>query len=288
MSQLSSKLLYAMPRMGITMTMNNINNQFKNNTKPIAMYATIFALSFAVFYTPSLVAATHNGCGNDIKYNAGGFLTESGDRWGNEAVLKVNSASVCGTDHSYSYAHLTNGGFTSGSSEGSDFIEAGMWKGYMGSFSTGTGIKYNMILQNFYENPGVHKFVDVTALVGETPLVGNNVKITLNWDHNTNFRDYYTLTIDDGIVPLRVVGNIWVDGRGTAMTAQTEKLNHNSAIKGTATSIRDYSTSLVWSDWTSSVGNVIPAPPDNTMCYIKNTAKSYSFGEKPGSTCLTS
>lgn len=269
------------------MITHNIKHQFKNNTKSIMMYAAIFAMSFTVFYTPSFVDATHNGCGNDVKYNAAGFLTETGDRWGNEAVLKVNSASVCGTDITYSYTHLTNGGFTSGSSEGSDFIEAGMWKGYQGSLSTGTGIKYNLIVQNFWANPQ-YKFVDVSALVGGTPLVGNNVKITLNWAHNTNFKDYYTLTIDDGVAPVQIIQNIHVNGRGTTMTVQTEKLNQNSAIKGTATSIRDYSTSLAWSDWTSSVGNVIPNTSDNTMCYIKNSAKSYYFGVKSGSSCIIS
>jgi hypothetical protein len=273
--------------MEMPMTIHNIKHQFKNNTKSIMMYAAIFAISFTVFYTPSLVDATHNGCGNDVKYNAAGFLTETGDRWGNEAILKVNSVSVCGTDTTYSYAHLTNGGFTSGSSEGSDFIEAGMWKGYQGSLSTGAGIKYNLIVQNFWMNPQ-NKFVDVSALVGETPVVGNNVKITLNWAHNTDFKDYYTLTIDDGVAPIHTVQNIHVNGRGTAMTVQTEKLNQNSAIKGIATSIRDYSTSLAWSDWTSSVGNVIPNTSDNTMCYIKNSAKSYSFGVKSGSSCITS
>ena len=84
--------------MEMTMTTHNIKHQFKNNTKSIMMYAAIFAISFTVFYTPSLVDATHNGCGNDVKYNAAGFLTETGDRWGNEAILKVNSASVCGTE----------------------------------------------------------------------------------------------------------------------------------------------------------------------------------------------
>lgn len=273
--------------MELIMTKNDIKYQFKNNTKSIVMYATIFVLSFVMFYMPSLVAATHNGCGNDIKYNAAGFITETGDRWGNEAVLKVNSASVCGTSSPYSYSHLTNGGFTSGSSEGSDFIEAGMWKGYQGTASTGTGIKYNMIKQNYWDG-GTVKFTDVSALFSVTPLVGANVKMTLYWDYNANFKDYYKLIIVNPAHPTKTLANIWVNGKGTAMTVQAEKLNHNSAIKGTATSIRDYSTGLVWSDWTSSVGNVIPAPPDNTMCYIKNSAKSYSFGEKPGSTCLTS
>lgn len=268
------------------MTLNNIKNQFKTNSKPIAMYAMIFVLSFTVFNTPSLVDAVI--CGTNAKYNAGGFITETGDRWGNEAVLTVNSASVCGTDTANSYSHITTGGFTSGTTDGSDFIEAGMWKGYQGSYSTGTGIKYNMILQNFYQNPGAHQFVDVSGLVGATPLVGDNVKITLNWDHNTNFRDYYTLTINNPGHTVTGINNIWVDGRGTAMTAQTEKLNQNSVMKGTATSIRDYSTALAWSDWTSSVGNVIPGTVDNTMCYIKNAANSYAFGEKSGASCLTS
>ncbi|HEY4680255.1 MAG TPA: hypothetical protein VIH04_03195 [Nitrosarchaeum sp.] len=269
------------------MTMKN-KKMTSKTTKTIVMYATIFTLSFVLFYTPSFVSATHGGCGSHTKYNAAGFITETGDRWGNEAVLKVNSAFVCGTTSMQSYSHLTNGGFTSGSSEGSDYIEAGMWKGYHGTYSTGTGIKYNMILQNYWQNPGAKQFFDLSQTFNVIPLVGANVKMTLNWDHNTSGKDYYTLTIVNAAHPTKVLTNIWVDGRGTAMTVQTEKLNHNSSIKGTATSIRDYSTSLVWSDWTTSVGNVIPAPPDNTMCYIKNSAKSYSFGEKPGSTCLTS
>lgn len=251
------------------------------------MYAMIFVLSIAAFNTTSIANAVV--CGTITKYNAGGFLSETGDRWGNEAVLTVNSASVCGTDTSTSFAHITTGGLTSGTSSGSDFIESGMWKGYQGTASTGTGIKYHLIKQNYYENPGAHQFYDLSANLGVTPLVGDNVKITLNWDHYTNFRDYYKLTIyNPARHATQIVNDIWVDGRGTTKTTQTEKLNQNSVIKATGTSIRDYDTTLAWSDWTSSFGAINPTTIDNTMCYIKNAANSYSFGELSGGTCLTS
>jgi hypothetical protein len=264
------------------MTNNNFKNQFAaKNTKQIVAYAGLFVLPFAMFQIP-LVDAT---CGTATKYNAGGFLTETGDRWGNEAIIKINAVSICGTDPTSSYAHITNGGHTSGTSDGSDFIEAGIYKGNQAGFSTGSDLHYNMIVQNFYNGGKI--FTDITAGTGQKPLVGDNVKFTLNWDHNANFKDYYKLVITNGVNTL-TINDIWVDGRGTDMTTQSEKLSQSSAIKGTSTSIRDYSTGLAWSDWTSSTGNVIPSTTDNTMCFVKNSEKSYSFGEKSGSTCLTS
>lgn len=264
------------------MTKNDIKYQFiTKNTKQIVAYVAIFVLSFAMFQTP-LVDAT---CGISTKYNAGGWITETGDRWGNEAIITINAASICGTDSTSSYAHITTGGHTSGTSEGSDFIEAGTFKGNQAGFSTGTDLHYNLIVQNFWNGGKV--FTDITAGTGSKPLVGDNVKFTLNWDHNANLKDYYKLVITKGANTL-TVNDIWVNGKGTDMTTQSEKLNQNSAIKGTSTSIRDYATNLTWSDWTSSSGNVIPSTSDNTMCYIKNSAKSYSLGEKSGTSCLTS
>lgn len=271
------------------MSTNKFKKRIQSNAKLMAAYATIFLLSFTVLALSSATDAEAS-CGTEKKYNAAGFLDESGDRWGNESKLKVNAASICGTSSTNSYAHLSNGGFTSGSSEGDDFIEAGMFKGNQAGFSTSSDIHYFMLVQNFWDNPQ-KRYFDLTDTFNITPSTGDTVKVTLHWTHNTGFpafQDMYKLVIDnESNNDSLTVNDVWVNGRGTQMTVQSEKLNQDSEIKGTATNARDYSTSETWSSWTDSSGSVIPDEAGNTMCFVKNSDSSYAFGEESGGGCDT-
>ena len=260
-------------------------NTQQTNLKNIAIFAAIFVVSFALFYTPKAIEAT---CGINTKYNASGFLGEAGDRWGNQANIKINSVTICGTDTYNSYAHITNGGLSSGTGSGSDYIEAGIWKGYQGTASTGSNLHYNMIVKNFYN--GGKKFYDLTVTNGnKIPSLGQNVNVKLNWKEYRDLKDWYTVTITNTAAGHTIIAdNVHVNGRGTAMLTQAEKLNQSSEIRGTSTTIKDYSTSLAWSDWTISSGSIAPTTSDNTMCFVKNAANSYSFGVKSGTSCLTS
>lgn len=250
----------------------------------IAGYATIFVLAFSVFYVPSIVEATH--CGKS-KNTVTGSNTESGDKWGNRGTLAPFAATICGDSYANegSYIHNVIADITE--NIGFDYVETGWFKGRTASEqSTGSDLHYVMIKKNAYG--GGYSFTDLTSATGYKPVIGDSLNVQQNWDHYTNFKDYYRIEIQNIGKHTIVVENVHVNGRGTLALTQGESQNTGNVMKGESVILKDMNTSSSWSSWSSSTGSKEPNSPSNPFCYVKVAADSYKFGKLVSGSCSTS
>lgn len=259
----------------------HITNQ--KNVRDIMIYATIFVATFSLFSVPNVVMATHDGCGAHAQYNTEGLQTESGDRNGAEGILKIKNITPCGTTTNQSYGHHT----VAMTMPSSDFIEAGIYKGYAQGFATGNNMHYVLI----YDNEGGYSFRDLTSESSGTkkPNVNDQVKITVFWDYYAWWlgKDFYKVIINNITQNHQItVSDIWSHGTGVDPLTQVEILNQNTVVKSEAATLKDRTTTT-WDAWTSSAGFDRPSS-GNPLCFIKDANDKYRFGVDSGSTCSTS